>query len=329
MFNDQDIERVLTRDNNACCACGATGDDLQLTIAYIESIPNTGAVTTAHVQTLCDACFAHQEFRQIDFTKTETQLKQPQKLMLFPPDADEDIHWTLARIVNAFYQCRAVNYLNLPEFHGRTTWTIELHPGNDPTWLQRHADALLVYIHETLGFRHVTTIAITDVPDDTLVEYDIFDECADHLDVIRLAIDNFISFDEGFKMQQTRQYTNLIPDTWWNNPAFQAGNLFLSIDCRAGSVRLLIIIGEGDAVTRQPFLDLALAHQPPFTCSTSKLNKTSNTIYSKLLAKYIDDTPYQELLDQFMNNWGDFINDEWPSICAIFQQARWIWEEAQ
>lgn len=123
-----------------------------------------GKNAISNLQTLCKQCNTTKGVNEIDYRTKITPLRQTKsEIKLFELAGSDNIINAMARIINEFYHCGAMCELR---FHERKsgqyyyTWEIVLYSGNNPKWLERCAEKLLEYIHDVLGWNHVTNIII-------------------------------------------------------------------------------------------------------------------------------------------------------------------------
>jgi hypothetical protein len=114
-------------------------------------------------QTLCRVCNGEKAINEINFLQTATQLRGPKPLELLPRVNREDVKWSLTRLVNQFYHCRAVCDIQMHKRRsGRfySTWEIDLYAGNDPMWLLEYKNDLLRHIQAAFGCSHVSNLCV-------------------------------------------------------------------------------------------------------------------------------------------------------------------------
>ena len=153
---------VKERDGHRCLCCGATSD---LQIDHVEARYHGGVDDASNLQTLCAYCNRVKGIMTMDFRpgRTVSQLDRAPDAILPAerpaPGRAKDIDvWRrfVRQQVNLHYRCGAVAGLAITtrgyNFH---TWVVELHPGNDPAWLQPFLRDLLAQVREvkrTAGF---------------------------------------------------------------------------------------------------------------------------------------------------------------------------------
>ncbi len=161
-LSEAEKEQVRVRDGRACLCCGAKGRGVRLQIDHIVPYNMGGETTVENSQTLCSVCNREKRINEINFRRTSSPLKAP-KEDLSPELCQGNPVWSLTRMINFFYHCRAVcsirsNTRSSGRFY--SVWEIELYAGNDPRWLEKKKDVLLKYIHEQLDCPHVKGLRI-------------------------------------------------------------------------------------------------------------------------------------------------------------------------
>lgn len=142
----EDVKRaVAARDGHRCLACG---DTRRQQADHVISAYMGGSISADNLQTLCGTCNRLKGVQQIDFRDGTCSLK---KRPAFLGDLDEvgggaavspaDWERLLRRLINFYYQCGAVEHVDINESKGE--WTVRLRAGNDPEWMSLHV-ALLV-----------------------------------------------------------------------------------------------------------------------------------------------------------------------------------------
>jgi superfamily II DNA or RNA helicase len=163
-FPDAVKAHVKRRDHNTCLCCGATGKGIKLQVDHIVSYNLGGDSIVENAQTLCSVCNREKKTNELNFlNQTASQLLGPHEPEFLPRSGREDVKYSITRLVNYFYRCRAVSEVRIHkrssgQFYAR--WEIELFPGNDPAWLRQHKGALLAHIQNDFGCPHVTSLKI-------------------------------------------------------------------------------------------------------------------------------------------------------------------------
>ena len=117
----------------------------------------------SNLQTLCRQCNSLKGVNEINYQSIVSPLSKPKELVLFDIVESDSISNVIARIVNHIYHCRAFCELHFSTRRsGRyyDTWEIILYHGNNPTWLERYIDEILVYVNEYLEWDNVEKILI-------------------------------------------------------------------------------------------------------------------------------------------------------------------------
>jgi hypothetical protein len=166
-------QEIRKKNENRCHACYSRLFE-EREIRYIEidhiiPVSRGGNDDEDNLQCLCEYCHNLKGTRIINFKKNSTSLlSAPNKLQLFNPPYSEATEWTIARIVNWFYQCAACAYIDHPgdpgsgDFEGNTgIFEIVLYKGNDPHWLDSYKPDLLKFIIEQLQFTHIRELQVT------------------------------------------------------------------------------------------------------------------------------------------------------------------------
>lgn len=137
-------QEVIRRDGGRCLCCG---NKRRLEIDHIISRYHGGSNESHNLQTLCSICNQHKDIQEMHFRKTATLLRSAPPLQ-FPAgfsSADLDrIETDIRRTINMFYQCAAVDELEIGR-RGirRLDWRIRLRSGNPRDWFAPHVQALL------------------------------------------------------------------------------------------------------------------------------------------------------------------------------------------
>jgi len=156
-------QQVKGRDGRACLCCGASGKGVRLEIDHIVPFGMGGDSDVENLQTLCTVCNGEKGVNEVSFRRTATLVSRCPEIHFLSRHGSEDLQRSLTRVINFFYRCRAVarTYMHTRrngQFYSH--WQIELYEGNNPDWLIKHKRALLSYIRDECGFRHVRNITI-------------------------------------------------------------------------------------------------------------------------------------------------------------------------
>lgn len=158
--------QVRERDQYTCLCCGRRGRGIRLEVDHIKPLAMGGTNDIFNLQILCNRCNAIKGYdREIDYRLNKTPLHQPKpKLTLFDGTKKESIKNTISRIINDFYQCKAIYKINAHERRNGKyylEWQIDLHLGNNNNWLLEHKQELLDHIKNDLEWSHVEDIIIS------------------------------------------------------------------------------------------------------------------------------------------------------------------------
>jgi superfamily II DNA or RNA helicase len=162
-LTEPEKSQVKKRDGNQCLCCGAKGKGIRLQIDHVIPYHISGETSVGNSQTLCSVCNRDKNINELNFLATASPLVAERDLQLFSRAGQEDVAYSVTRIVNFFYRCRAVYHLGIHQrSNGRfySNWQIELYAGNNPKWLSRHKKVLLRHIQEDFGCDWVTDIKI-------------------------------------------------------------------------------------------------------------------------------------------------------------------------
>lgn len=146
-----EVKAQVRQSDGACVVCGSR---YRLQVDHIVPVYLGGPNALTNLQTLCSVCNRLKGTQSINFRDPTTDLAQPPGEM---PDVEvpQPAHsgdaeaWRrfLLRAVCFFYRCASVHDVTIgkrgPAFH---TWRVTLKPGNDPSWLAPHLEALLQQI---------------------------------------------------------------------------------------------------------------------------------------------------------------------------------------
>ena len=165
----EDKEKIFKHDNYTCQCCGiqinpqSLKERKLLVIDHISAYKFSGDSSQNNLQTLCYNCNSHKNINEMNFRITASKLNSPKELEVFDIDEKEKVEFVLRRIVNFFYNCKAVLSMKISS-DGRNknykVWEIELYPENNPNWLRLYKDKLLDFIHNTLNCNFVEEIVI-------------------------------------------------------------------------------------------------------------------------------------------------------------------------
>ncbi|MDR0248239.1 MAG: HNH endonuclease [Oscillospiraceae bacterium] len=164
-LTDEIKRQVFVRDNYVCLCCGkAQRKGVPLNADHIRPIAMGGNNAVSNLQTLCKQCNAVKSVNEVDYRVNITPLRKPkQELQMFDWVSSDNVHNSIARIVNAFYHCKAMCELRC---HQRKSgqyyyvWEIVLFADNNPEWLTPFEKQLLDYVRTRLGWTHVTKIVV-------------------------------------------------------------------------------------------------------------------------------------------------------------------------
>lgn len=165
---------IIRRDGAACLCCGERN---YLQIDHIK--PKWLEIDNSYgnLQTLCKFCNGLKGTQTINFleNKTELQIKpseSPSIKDIYYMDRRSDATnlelWKkiLKRHTNFFYQCNAVNSVNIGKRgYNLRNWEIKLCPGNNPDWIRSHLDHLakeISFVRERYNLRGPDKMIIVD-----------------------------------------------------------------------------------------------------------------------------------------------------------------------
>jgi 5-methylcytosine-specific restriction endonuclease McrA len=155
--DDELKEKVRTRDGFRCVCCDLVNTRARLHIDHITASYHGGQPAIDNLQTLCSTCNRVKGVDRINFRTNVTPLTTapPQFQLIGIPSGPgvktrEDWQTCLRRSINFFYRCSAVARVEVG-LRGEylRTWSVELHPANDPAWLKPHYQSMLDEIRET------------------------------------------------------------------------------------------------------------------------------------------------------------------------------------
>ena len=165
-LSDAEKTQVKKRDGNQCLCCGAKGKGIRLQIDHILAYNLGGETSIQNSQTLCSVCNRDKNLNELNFLQTASPLASERDFELRPRSGREEVAYSITRLVNSFYRCRAVCHLHIHQrsngqFYSK--WEIELYSGNDPKWLVKHKKALVKHVQEDFGCDWVTDIKVVGV----------------------------------------------------------------------------------------------------------------------------------------------------------------------
>jgi superfamily II DNA or RNA helicase len=161
---------VFIRDNYTCQCCDKIyiyGTVLE--IDHIKPDSMGGDYSLSNLQVLCKFCNSIKYTGQINFKENKSPLKESKNdLILYELQDGDTIDNILARIINMFYHCKAVQQLEYNLTYNKirsrkyyNQWKIVIYPGNNLEWLATFKGKLLTYIQKHLGYSQVTRIDFT------------------------------------------------------------------------------------------------------------------------------------------------------------------------
>ncbi|WP_445631152.1 HNH endonuclease [Nostoc sp. DSM 114167] len=142
--------KIKQRDGYACLCCGANIES-KLEIRYIKPLRLGGKISIENSQTLCVICDKYKGNNEIDFRCNTTKLRLPKNIDLsFISEKSNSIR-TLTRVVNSFYNCKAVYKIKVNWKIFTCTYNIYLYPDNNPEWLLQHKAELFNFSRIKFG----------------------------------------------------------------------------------------------------------------------------------------------------------------------------------
>jgi ATP-dependent helicase IRC3 len=162
-LSETEKTQVKKRDGHQCLCCGANGKGIHLQIDHILAYNFGGETSVENSQTLCSVCNRDKDLNEMNFRQTANPFAAERSLEFLSRSGREDFAYSITRLVNSFYRCRAVCHLHIHErangkFYDK--WEIELYAGNDPKWLARHKKALIKHVQEDFECDWVTDVKI-------------------------------------------------------------------------------------------------------------------------------------------------------------------------
>ena len=138
---------VIRRDHNVCLCCGVSK---RLNVDHIRPRYYGGDNSLDNLQTLCNPCNTLKGIHKFDFRAHQTRLTEPPATFPTPQpptgEIDRDAEWGrfVKRYVNMFFQCAAVDEVDIGQRGGRFhDWRVMLRPNNEPAWASKVAEAIL------------------------------------------------------------------------------------------------------------------------------------------------------------------------------------------
>lgn len=143
----EDKKKIKDRDNYRCLCCG---EDTKRYLEVDHIKPRYYEVDNSedNLQTLCKICNITKSTKTIDFRKKITPLKEApiefpglDKIENLDKWSVRDLKWWnkfLKRNINFFYECNAVNSLQLKDME----WNISLYDNNPPLWFKQYLEEL-------------------------------------------------------------------------------------------------------------------------------------------------------------------------------------------
>jgi len=162
-LSEQEKEQVKNRDGRKCLCCGKTGNGSRLQVDHILPYHLGGETSVENSQTLCSVCNNEKSLNDLNFMQTVSPLTIDRELDLLPRAGNEGYFYSITRLVNRFYRCRAVYDLKI---HVRSNgahyanWEIHLYSGNDPKLLNKHKKELVRHVRENFGCDWLRSIKI-------------------------------------------------------------------------------------------------------------------------------------------------------------------------
>ena len=139
-LSETEKEQVKRRDGHQCLCCGAKGKGIRLQIDHIIPYNLGGETSVENSQTLCSVCNRDKKLNELNFLQTASPLAAERDLELLSRSGREEVTYSLTRLVNSFYRCRAVCHLRI---HQRSNgqfysmWQIELYSGSGSVSIKR------------------------------------------------------------------------------------------------------------------------------------------------------------------------------------------------
>ncbi len=166
---EEEKEKIFKHDNYTCQCCGkyinpnSKKERRLLVIDHVSAYKFRGDSSDTNLQTLCVTCNTHKNINEINFRVTCSKLLNPKDFEAFNVDQNEDFGTVLKRIINFFYNCKAVLNINWST-DGRNKyskiWEIELYPENKIEWLKQNKQKLMNFIRNELEYKQLENIII-------------------------------------------------------------------------------------------------------------------------------------------------------------------------
>jgi len=119
-------------------------------VDHSRSRYHSGTHDPSNLQTLCSICNRDKAIQEIYFRKTGTLLKSTPPLR-FPPGFNsavlDDLSHDIQRTINMFYQCAAVDEIEMKNKGiKRREWRIRLRSNNPRSWFEAHLGELFEHL---------------------------------------------------------------------------------------------------------------------------------------------------------------------------------------
>lgn len=142
----EEVKREIIRRDGGCCLCCGNTRRRMLQVDHIISRYNGGTNDPSNLQTLCSICNRDKDIQEMHFRKTGTLLKSAPPIR-FPAgfnSADlDDLAHDVQRTINMFYQCAAVDEIEIGrKGDKRREWRIRLRSNNPREWFEEHMEEL-------------------------------------------------------------------------------------------------------------------------------------------------------------------------------------------
>jgi hypothetical protein len=169
--SDEVKQEVIRRDGRRCLCCGNTR---RLQVDHIISRYHGGTNDPSNLQTLCWICNRDKSIQEMHFRKTGTLLKSAPPLR-FPSgfnSADlDDLARDIQRTINMFYQCAAVDEIEIKSKGiKRREWRIRLRSNNPRAWFEGHLLELFDRVRAAQADERYGPVRsiVLEAPDDTV-----------------------------------------------------------------------------------------------------------------------------------------------------------------
>jgi len=148
----ESVKKAVIRRDGWCLCCGETR---RLQVDHIAPTYLGGGHEMHNLQTLCGVCNRDKAISKVNYRVSRTPLTSAPRFVLLQLPRPNEVGaldaWEryLRRTVNRFYQCAAVDSVDIGS-RGPSLrhWKVKLCPGNEDAWIEPHLEMILESIWE-------------------------------------------------------------------------------------------------------------------------------------------------------------------------------------